>query len=51
MKNKTYSRLKIERDSFVKDPSEDINAYPVNVSIRRKVIYLYYLFQWIIFTG
>jgi len=29
MKNQTFSRLKIERDQFIKDPSDEINAYPV----------------------
>lgn len=33
MRNQTFSRLKIERDSFIKDPPEDLNAYPVNVRL------------------
>lgn len=31
MRNQTFSRLKIERDGFIKEPIEDLNAYPVNV--------------------
>ena len=30
MRNQTFSRLKIERDGFIKDPLDYINAYPVN---------------------
>lgn len=29
MRNQTYSRLKIERDQFIKEPSHEINAYPL----------------------
>lgn len=33
MRNQTYSRLKIERDQFIKDPSHEINAYPLKEDI------------------